>query len=137
MNARALLDMVIDGKKDALEAVVLAKGIFEAEEKAYEQLREIAKDQVGTREVVVLGATVSVQKGRAVHSFEHIPTWRTYKGALTDIETTAKRLAKERENAWQKGKAWDPPCDPSTGEVLPVAEVSYAKSSLNIRLPKQ
>jgi len=125
--AAAMVRLIEDGELNPLEAHAKAKAIVAALTDVIKSTEDLAQDEAakyGSKTFEAFGAQVTLKEGAVTPDYAQDPVWVQMKEALKSREDLLKTAMKTKDAAI---------IDTYTGEVIPVVQPKYAKSSISIQ----
>jgi hypothetical protein len=125
--AAAMVSLIEDGELNPLEAHAKAKAIVAALTDVIKSTEDLAQDEAakyGSKTFEAFGAQVTLKEGAVTPDYAQDPVWVQMKEALKSREDLLKTAMKTKDAAI---------IDTYTGEVIPVVQPKYAKSSISIQ----
>jgi bisphosphoglycerate-independent phosphoglycerate mutase (AlkP superfamily) len=133
----AVVDRVMSGDEDPLEAYIKAKAVQEVASKIIDDLKGSAIDEAEKYlepDAKMLGCSFVVKQGATSYSFDHDEEW---KRVNEEIEAL-KKILKEREKKMIDAMSYAEIVDDKTGEVIPPATIKkHSSSILAVTIPKE
>lgn len=123
-----LIQDVIDEKENPLKAFAVLKGLQKQIADGIKEIEEGALEEAakyGEKTFEAMNFKFEVREGRRTYSFKNIESWVETNNKLKEMESTFKQAA----SAYEKGKT----VVDDNGEVVPVPEVTYSKSSITVK----
>jgi hypothetical protein len=125
--AAAMVRLIEDGELNPLEAHAKAKAIVAALTDVIKSTEDLAQDEAakyGCKTFEAFGAQVTLKEGAVTPDYAQDPVWVQMKEALKSREDLLKTAMKTKDAEI---------IDTYTGEVVPVVQPKYAKSSISIQ----
>jgi len=125
--AAAMVSLIEDGELNPLEAHAKAKAIVAALTDVIKSTEDLAQDEAakyGSKTFEAFGAQVTLKEGAVTPDYAQDPIWVQMKETLKSREDLLKTAMKTKDAAI---------IDTYTGEVIPVVQPKYAKSSISIQ----
>jgi hypothetical protein len=125
--AAAMVRLIEDGELNPLEAHAKAKAIVAALTDVIKSTEDLAQDEAakyGGKTFEAFGAQVTLKEGAVTPDYAQDPVWVQMKEALKSREDLLKTAMKTKDAEI---------IDTYTGEVIPVVQPKYAKSSISIQ----
>jgi hypothetical protein len=125
--AAAMVSLIEVGVLNPLEAHAKAKAIVAALTDVIKSTEDLAQDEAakyGSKTFEAFGAQVTLKEGAVTPDYAQDPVWVQMKEALKSREDLLKTAMKTKDAAI---------IDTYTGEVIPVVQPKYAKSSISIQ----
>ena len=125
--AAAMVSLIEDGELNPLEAHAKAKAIVAALTDVIKSTEDLAQDEAakyGSKTFEAFGAQVTLKEGAVTPDYAQDPVYVQMKEALKAREDLLKTAMKTKDAQI---------IDTYTGEVVPVVQPKYAKSSISIQ----
>ena len=128
INVGQLVQDVLDGNENPLKAYAVLKELSKQVSDGISQIEDGALEEAakyGEKTFEALNYKFEVREGARRYNFKNIPEWVSASEKLKEMESTYKQAA----NAYEKGKT----VIDDNGEVVPVPEVTFSKSSIVVK----
>lgn len=128
INVSELVQNAIDGIENPLKAYAVLKELQKQVSDGISQIEEAAIEEAskyGEKTFEAMNYKFEIREGARRYSFKNIEQWNEASKKLKDIEALCKQAAM----AYEKGKT----IIDDDGEVVPIAEVTFSKSSLVVK----
>ncbi len=127
VNIGELVQNVIDGQEDPLKALIVLKNLEKEVKEGLKVISPAAQDEAEKYEKTFQyhGHELTRTEGRRTFNFKKIPEWMKKSTELKEMEA----MYKQAYASYEKGIT---PVS-EDGEVIPLPEVTYSKSSISVK----
>lgn len=128
INIEQLIQDVNDGNENPLKAFAVLKELQKNVSDALGYIEEYAMEEAekyGAKTFEAMNYKFELREGSRRYSFKNIEKWVGLEKQRKDLEATLKNAA----SAYEKGQT----VVDENGEVVPVPEVTYSKSSITVK----